>query len=168
LLRGHYASLAWSRGGERTGSINVLAETNSIRLVYRVTDRHGERIEVNELVPFAYTATRFGGWRQWLTCLKCDRRCRKIYGGRYFRCQQCHGLVHTSTRESTYQTAIDRAEKLRKRLDRADPGSAFEGDPLPPKPPRMRWATYRRLEAQYEQLQSRWIGGALGRFGIVA
>jgi hypothetical protein len=39
--------------------------------------------------------------------------------------------------------------------------SAFE---LPPKPPRMRWATYRRLEAQYEELQNRWIVGALGRF----
>jgi hypothetical protein len=32
----------------------------------------------------------------------------------------------------------------------------------------MRWVTYRRLEAQYEELQNRWIIGALGRFGIVA
>jgi hypothetical protein len=38
--------------------------------------------------------------------------------------------------------------------------SAFE---LPPKPPRMRWRTYRRVEAKYEELQSRWIVGALGR-----
>jgi hypothetical protein len=30
------------------------------------------------------------------------------------------------------------------------------------------WATYRRLEAQCEELQTRWAIGALGRFGIVA
>jgi hypothetical protein len=34
-------------------------------------------------VTFAYTPTRFGGQRQWFRCLKCHRRCRKIYGGRY-------------------------------------------------------------------------------------
>jgi DNA-directed RNA polymerase subunit RPC12/RpoP len=115
----------------------------------------------------AYTATRFGGRRMWLTCLKCSRRCRKIYGGRYFRCRQCHGLVHASTREPGYQRALDRAEGMRKRLG-AEWGSAFEGAPLPPKPPRMRWATYHRLEAQYEEQQNRWAVGVKSRFGIVA
>jgi hypothetical protein len=56
----------------------VGAEANGIRQVYSVTNRDGERIEVNELVPFAYTDTRFGGRRQWSTRLKCNRRCRKI------------------------------------------------------------------------------------------
>ena len=51
-----------------------------------------ESYNVDELVPFAYTPTRFGGRRQWLRCLKCGRGCRKIYGGRWFRCLQCHGL----------------------------------------------------------------------------
>jgi hypothetical protein len=92
---------------------------------------------------------------------------RKIYGGRYFRCRQRHGLVHASTREPSYQRAIDRAEKLRKRLG-AGWGSAFEGAPLPPKPQRMRWATYRRLEAKYRELQNRRMVGTLARFGIVA
>jgi hypothetical protein len=32
----------------------------------------------------------------------------------------------------------------------------------------MWWRTYRRLEAQYEELQNRGIVGVLGRFGIVA
>jgi hypothetical protein len=64
--------------------------------------------------------------------------------------------------------AIDRAERLRKRLGGADWSCAFDGAPLPPKPPRMRWKTYRRLEAQYEELQSRGIVGALSRFGIGA
>jgi hypothetical protein len=168
LSPGHFTSLTWSRRGQRTGAIDIITKHDGIRLGYHVTDRHGERIAVNELVPFAYTATRFGGRRKWLTCLKCGRPCRKIYGGRYFRCRQCHGLVHASTREPAYQRAIDRAERLRKRLGAADWSCAFDGAPLPPKPPRMRWLTYRRLEALYEELQNRCAAGVMSRFGIVA
>jgi hypothetical protein len=58
---GHCFSLTWSRGGQRTGSIAVMAETNGIRLGYGVTDRHGEWIVADELVSFPHTATRFGG-----------------------------------------------------------------------------------------------------------
>jgi hypothetical protein len=38
-----------------------MTETNGIRLGYDITDRHGEQIAVEERVPFAYSATRFGG-----------------------------------------------------------------------------------------------------------
>jgi hypothetical protein len=37
---------------------------------------------------------------------------------------------------------------------------------FPPKPPRMRWATYQRLEAQYDELENRWAVGMMARFGI--
>jgi hypothetical protein len=53
----------------------------------------------------------------------------------------------TPRREPAYQRALDRAEGMLKRLGGAEWGSAFEGAPLPPKPPRMRWATYRLPEA---------------------
>jgi hypothetical protein len=42
---------------------------------------------------------------------------------------------------------------------------AFDGEDFPPKPKRMRSATYRRLEEQYQQLQSRLLG-LMNRFGI--
>ena len=97
---------------------------------------------------------------QWLTCLKCRRRCRRIFGGRYFRCRQCHGLVYASTRAPAYQRAIDRAERLRKRA--GGKRGAFDNEPFPPKPKRMRWRTYRRLEEQYEELQWRWTASIIG------
>ena len=78
--------------------------------------------------------------------------------------------MHASTREPAYQRALDHAEGMRKRkrLGGAEWGSAFEGASLPPKPLRMRWTTYRRLEAQYEQLQKHWMADVISRFGIVA
>jgi DNA-directed RNA polymerase subunit RPC12/RpoP len=157
--------MTWSLGGERTGSITIIiAQPDGVRLMYQVTDRDGARVSVDELVPFTYTPARFGGRRQWLRCLKCGRGCRKIFGGLYFRCRHCHGLVYASTREPPYQRAIDRADRLRKRVG-GDRG-AFDGEDFPPKPKRMRWATYRRLEERYEDLQARWIVGVMGRFGI--
>ena len=63
-----------------TGSITLIAQQGR-----RASAVAGRRH--NELVPFAYTPTRFGGRQQWLRCLKCGRGCPKIYGGRYFRCR---------------------------------------------------------------------------------
>jgi DNA-directed RNA polymerase subunit RPC12/RpoP len=68
-----------------------------VRLRYLTKDRHGSPADVNKLVPFAYTPT--GGRRQWLRCLKCGRGCRKIYGGRYFRCRLCYRLRYASQRK---------------------------------------------------------------------
>jgi hypothetical protein len=112
-----------------------------------------------------YTATRFGGRRQWFKCLQCGEGCRVIYGGRYFRCRQCHGLRYQSQTEADYDRALERANRIRQRLgDRMF--SAFEDDDLPPKPPRMRWKTYRKLRLQYAALQRRWKAGAAARFGL--
>ena len=47
-------------------------------------------------------------------------------------------------------------------------GSAFfEGDDCTSKPTAMRWATYRRLEERYEDLQNQWAVGAILRLGLV-
>ena len=158
LNPGHCSSLRW---GQR--SITVTAEANGLRLEYRITNRHGVRVEVNELVPFTYSTACFGGQRQWLTCLKCGRRCRTLYGGHYFRCRQCHGLVHASKREPAYQRALNQVEKLWKRL--GGTGCA-EVDEIPPKPRHMHWRTYRRLAAKYEELVNRWAVGAAGSVGV--
>jgi hypothetical protein len=160
LSLGHCSSLTWSRWGQ-SRSISVNAEANGLRLRYRIINCYGVRIQVDELVPFTYSATCFGGQRQWFKCLKCGRRCRKLYGGQYFRCRQCHGLVHASTREPAYQRALDQADRLWRRLGGS--GSAMDSDEFPQKPPGMHWRTYRRLAAKYEELLNRWAFGAAGR-----
>ena len=159
-------SLEWSRGGEPAGSISIVAQADGVRLLYWLTGPNGGRISVNELVPFRYTETRFGGRRQWLACLRCGRRCRRIFGGRHFRCRQCHGLKYGSRNESPAQRAMHRADRIANRLHDMWKGTTKAKWEFPPKPSRMRWKTYWRLKWQHDELRGRWMAGVMRRFGI--
>lgn len=165
LKPGSRSTVTWSRGGEVTGSISLTAQVDGVRLLYGIT-RDGEHVTVDELVRFAYTSTKFDGRRRWLRCPRCSRGCRKLYGGRYFRCRRCHGLAYASQSEQAEQRAISRANKIAKRLHDMWGGVTEREYEFPPKPPRMRWATYQRLEATYDHLQNRWAIGVMTRFGI--
>ena len=164
LTPGRYSTLRWSQGGQETGSITLAAQHDGVRLIYQTKDRDGLSVKVDEFVAFSYTPTRFGGRRQWLRCLKCGRRCRKLYGGRYFRCRRCYHLRYASQRERPYQRAMDKANKIAKRLHDKWSGATEDEYDFPPKPPRMRWATYNRLEARYDDLQNRWAICTMRRF----
>ena len=85
--------------------------------------------------------------------LNCGRGCRKIYGGRYFRAG-CATACDTPRRaKRRISRASDRTRKIAKRLhDKWGDATADVYD-FPPKPPRMRCATYKRLEAQYDDLK---------------
>ena len=41
LQLGRYSSLTWSRGGEQTGSIMLIAQQDGVRLRYQTKDRDG-------------------------------------------------------------------------------------------------------------------------------
>lgn len=44
-----------------------------------------------------FTPLNYGGWRYWLKCLKCRRRCTKLYvTDDQVACMQCLGLIYTS------------------------------------------------------------------------
>jgi hypothetical protein len=164
LKPGRY-SLEWSRRGEPSGSISIVTQGNGVRLLYWITGSNGGRISVDELMPYCYTETRFGGRRQWLMCLKCGRRCRRIFGGRYFRCRQCYGLKYASRNESSAQRAMHRADRIGNRLHDMWKGTMKAKWEFPPKPSRMRWRTYMGLKRQYDELRGRWMAGVMGRFG---
>jgi hypothetical protein len=85
MLKPCQYSLEWPSGGEPAGSINIVAQPNGVRLLYSLTVRDGTKTIIDELVPFACTATMFDGRRQWFMCPKCRRRCRRVFGGGYFR-----------------------------------------------------------------------------------
>ena len=164
LRSGGCESIHWSCRGEPTGSIAVVALPEGIRLMYRTRTGGGDWQDINELMPFVYTPTRFGGQRKWFKCLSCGSGCRVLYGGARFRCRPCHNLRYASQYEPAYQRAIDQADKLRKRVG-GDRG-AFNGDAFPPKPKGMHWATYWRLDGRYADLQNRWTVGVISKFGL--
>jgi hypothetical protein len=99
---------------------------------------------LDEVVPFVYTPTQFGGRRQWLKCLGCGRRVRVLYGGKrnLFRCRNCYGLVYRSTRLSGPDRADTNANKLALKICGGD-RDLYDGETFPDKPKRMRWATLR-------------------------
>jgi hypothetical protein len=113
-----------------------LVQADELRLLYALKTHDGTKIKLDELVPFVHTATQLGGRRRWLMCIGCGRGCRKIHGGRYLRCRKC--------------------QRLRYRLHDLWKGKTKAAWDFPPKPPRMRWATYQRLLDQYDALNNRW------------
>ena len=83
--------------------------------------------------------------------------------GQYFRCRTCHGLHYRSQYEPCYERAVNEADKLRARVGGSR--GAFDEDPFPPKPKRMRWATYNRLQARYDRLVGWYESEFMRRFG---
>ena len=163
LTPGYSGRITWSRGGSVTGWINYRVETSGLRLIYR-TRRNGEEWhDVDELFPFIYTATSFSGLRRWLQCLSCNRRCRILYGGAYFRCRRCYDLKYESQYEPAWLRGTSRAQKLRERYG----GSGSLDEPFPEKPRGMHWRTYNRLVAEDERLTEIWFRAASEKLGIV-
>jgi hypothetical protein len=114
-----------------------------MRLYYSVT-RQGEKQTIDERFDFAFTEQPFGGRRRWIICQSCTRRCRVLYGGRYFRCRRCYEATYASQYESIRLPGLAKADRVRERLG-SDP-SLFQT--FPPKPNGMHWTTYLRLKAE--------------------
>ena len=113
-------------------------------------------------VAYTYTPTMFGGYRKWLACPGCRRPARILYGVNSLRCRRCRALKYASQSEASHWRAQRKALSIRRRLGGS--GDALDG-PFPPKPPKMRWATYKRLRAVDATLQEQWLLGAAGDLG---
>lgn len=135
VIVGH---VSWSPGGAIGFGLDLTAERMTVDYL---TDGRS----VSESIGLCSTPCRLGGVRWWARCPKCDRRIAVLYlvAGR-FRCRGCHGLVYESTRETPFNRACRRVQKLRRRAG-AHPGI---GDPWPTKPHGMWRRTFdRRCEA---------------------
>jgi hypothetical protein len=167
LEPGRGGVLRWSRAGRETGSVQFAVGRDTLTLTYRVRDRGEEAwTEVVEPVRLLRTAQPFGGERAWFACPGCSRRCAVLYGGRKFRCRLCVGVPYGSQCEAPHERLLRRVQGLRERLG----GSLYASLdlPFPPRPKRMRRATYRRLRARAGRLERAMSMAAAERFGLAA
>jgi hypothetical protein len=167
LVPGRTGTLRWSRRGRETGRIGFSVGRDALVLSYRVSSRGGADAEdVEERVPLVRTAPPLGGERLWLACPGCGRRCAVLYGGRRFRCRRCVAAPYGSQREPRHERLLRRVQALRERLGGAEYASL--GLPFPPRPKRMRQATYARLRTEAEAVGRAMAAAAAERFGGVA
>jgi len=136
-----------------SASIEVRGSSGSLRFAYQSRGASHAPVVELEAEPM-----RFGGARWWARCPVCSRRCAGLFvSGPRVACRRCFGLAYTSTRETEEWRAHRLVDRYAKRLepdgDRRSPYSAV--DLFPPKPPRMRWATYDRILARVEPAQHR-------------
>ena len=129
---------SWSRGGEHVGSVRFTVEIDSIRLAYSVSGQDASQCIATNTTPCAY-----GGSRTWFSCPACCRRAALLYlrSGR-FACRSCQGVSYASQSGSESDRVHARYHKLHAIIENG-------------KPKWQRWATFNRLEEQFEWADER-------------
>ena len=160
----------WNRNGEAEPfaevemALRFEGTAGTARLRYAIQHRSAATGFQDYTVALEAAPCRFGGWRWWWVCPAIWRRCAVLYlpnGGNRFLSRGAYRLAYRSQREDALGRAHLRLARIHKRL-----GGDYRcaSDPLPPKPPRMRWATYERLaerrEAADETFDRLWLAGA--------
>jgi hypothetical protein len=116
--------------------------------------RNGDGSDVRYQVQLVQTLPNYGGVRWWFVCPRSGRRVAKLYlplGGAYFWSRKAYGLGYRSQRESPLDRAHLAGQKLSKKLGNWE----FWPDGPPCKPRWMRWRTYERLVARWEEIEAR-------------
>ncbi len=139
-------------------SIRVQVETNRVILIYRHRSSGGDWKDEKYPVCLEWTPCNFGGHRPWFLCPAkgCGRRVAVLYGGGIFACRRCRQLAYPSQRETGYDRAARRADKIRARLD-------WEQGILNPKgwkkPKGMHWRTFERLNVEHDAYVAESLNG---------
>ncbi len=153
-------NLTWRRGDRVTGSISYRQSDSHLHLSYSIGASE-TREAIDDSFAFDFSEQHFGGVRRWLLC-KCGRRCRVLYGGKYFRCRHCYRLTYESQYERIRVPGMAKAEKVRDRLG-MKAGFAY---PFGPKPKGMHWRTYRRYRARDWAMSDAIDRALCGRWGL--
>lgn len=139
----------WTAGPETVGAIEVRVGGDQIHLVYRHRDGDGDEWQAtNYPVRLEWTPCHFGGSRPWFLCpaAGCGRRVAILYCGPIFACRHCHRLVYRCQRESPYDRAARRADKICGRLGWLPGLCNAKGG----KKKGMHWRTFKRLTSRYD------------------
>jgi hypothetical protein len=158
IVDGRIRAITWKRDDGGLDKLGIIPSAKGVQLVKR--DDEGKL--AGFFVNYTYTPTMFSGFRKWFACPGCRRPARILYGINSLRCRRCRGLTYASQSEASHWRAQRKAISIRRRVGAS--GDALDG-PFPPKPPKMRWATYRRLRAVDAALQEQWLLGAVGAIG---
>ncbi len=158
---------SWSRNGEMFATIQVQTESDRVILNYRHRNR-GEEAWNSEHYPvyLTWTECHLGGQRPWFLCPArgCGRRVALLYGGGIFACRHCYQLAYESQRETDYDRAARRANKIRDRL-------GWEQGILNPKgwrkPKGMHWKIFEQLNRQHDYHQQTALNGIARKFNML-
>lgn len=136
----------------------------SCALIYRHRGGGGEWKDENYPVWLDWTRCNLGGHRLWFRCPArgCGRRAAILYGGAIFACRHCYRLAYPSQRETGYDRAARRADRIRKKLGWG-PG-ILNGNGSKPKG--MHWRTFERLTAEHDGFVQISLAGVVQRFGL--
>lgn len=168
LTPGSWFTWQWTCNGEKTASIQLRVEADSVVLDYRNRSNHhkgGEWESMRYAVALDWTPCGFGGKRVWWRCpaVGCGRRVAVLHGGRVFACRQCNRLAYRSQREAEDDRASRRANTIRRRL--GWPAGILHGNGGKPKG--MHWRTYWRLYAQHNEVQGEALAGMTAKLGLL-
>jgi len=165
LMPGRSFGWQWARNGKEKASIQVRTEVDRVILNYRSRSNGGDWKQEEYPVRLDWTGCNLGGKRAWFLCPArgCGKRVAILYGGSIFACRHCHKLAYECQRGSDGDSAMNRADTIRRRLGwRA--GIAY---PIGDKPKGMYWRTYSRLLTEYSKFASAsWVGVA-ERLGLI-
>ena len=151
-------AITWKNDQGGLDKLGIIPSARGIQFVKR--DDQGKLAGL--FVAYTHTPTMFGGCRKWFACPGCGRPARVLYGVNSLQCRRCRGLKYASQSEASHWRAQRKAISIRRRVGAS--GDALDG-PFPPKPPKMRWATYERLRAVDAALREQWLLGAAEDLG---
>ncbi|MBZ0301142.1 MAG: hypothetical protein K8J31_15450 [Anaerolineae bacterium] len=102
--RYHESGVVYESETDGAKYARVLAKCAVDRLLNRSGDDIPDRPkQTGQQFRLTRTACNYGGWRYWLICPRCFRRCGKVYkpgyGGSY-ACRKCHDLSYISAQEA--------------------------------------------------------------------
>jgi hypothetical protein len=135
-----------------------------VELIHPTRDHREDDRIVTGKVQLTRTEPTFGGHRWWFLCPRTGRRTTKLLlpnGGWHFWSRQAYGLGYACQRDDRFSRLQRKAAMLNRQL--GGKGWSTWADP-PAKPKWMRWRTYDRKIAEWEQAVARanieWTCGA--------